>query len=82
MPLNTQQSGSPVVRRIVLVVLLVASVALATVYGREGESGPIHAVQNAVMGVTGGVGSVSAGVGVATAGVGDLAANATANDQT
>ena len=44
MALNFQQSGSASAKRVLLVVLLVISLALATLYAREGEDGPLHAV--------------------------------------
>ena len=71
MPMNSQQNGSAFARRILFIVLLVAALALATVYGREGQEGPIHSVQNAVIGVTGQVAAVSAGLGGATAAAGN-----------
>ena len=72
MPMNSQQNGSAFARRILFIVLLVAALALATVYGREGQEGPIHSVQNAVIGVTGQVAAVSAGLGGATAAAGNV----------
>ena len=73
MPLNMQQTGSRATRRIVLVVLLIASLALATVYAREGSEGPIHSVQNAVMNVTGRVEGTTAFVGSAAESAGEVA---------
>lgn len=82
MPLNLQNIGSTTARRALFVILLVASLALATVYAREGDGGPIHAAQDAVMGATGSVGMVSAGFGAATEATGDAVADATANPTT
>lgn len=82
MPLGTQQNGSGFARRILLAVFLVASLALVTLYAREGQDGPVHAVQNTVMGVTGTVGSVGAGIGAATEAAGNAAQDATANPNT
>ncbi len=45
MALNFQQSGSATLRRVLLVVLLAGSLALVTLYAREGEEGPLHTVQ-------------------------------------
>ena len=42
MPLNMQQNGSPIARNVLLVVLIVASLALATVYARKGQGGPLQ----------------------------------------
>jgi rod shape-determining protein MreC len=83
MPLNTQQqTGSRPARRILFVILLIASIALVTVYAREGENGPIHTVQNTVMGVTGIAGGATASVGAASETAGSLAADITANPGT
>ena len=81
MPSIGQQSGSSA-RRIVFVVLLIVSLALATVYAREGEDGPIHSVQGAVMGATGQVGRIGAGIGAATEAAGSAVSDATANPST
>lgn len=45
MAFNSQNGGGLFRSRIVLVVLLVVSIALITVYSREGQHGPLHAVQ-------------------------------------
>ena len=82
MPLNMQQIGTPFARRALFVVLLVVSLALATVYAREGGDGPLHSIQDTVMGVTGNVGSVSAELGVATESAGAALEDATANPTT
>ena len=82
MPLNLQQSGSSSARIIVLVVLLILSLVLLTVYAREGENGPIHSVQGAVMGGSATVGRAGAGLGSATEGAGTALSDATANDST
>ena len=37
-------------RRVLLVAFLVASLALVTLYSREGQDGPLHAVQSGVSG--------------------------------
>ena len=82
MPLNMQQNGLPITRNVLLVILVVVSLVLATVYAREGQDGPLHSVQNAVMGVTGPVGSVGAGLGSAVDASGDALQDATANPTT
>lgn len=82
MPLNMQQAGSRTTRHILLAVALVLSLALVTVYAREGEAGPIHTVQNTVMNVTGQAEGVTAAVGAAAESVGELAGDATANPTT
>lgn len=52
MALNFQNNGSATLRRVLLVVFLVASVALMTLYAREGDSGVLHTVQNAASGLS------------------------------
>ena len=81
MPSNYQQSGLST-RRVVFVVLLVVSLVLVTVYAREGDDGPIHAVQNGVMSVTGQVGRIGAGIGGGTETLGNAVDDATANQAT
>ena len=82
MPLNQHNIGSFLTRRALFVILLVASLALVTVYAREGETGPIHSVQRAIMGATGSVSTVSAGFGAATEAAGEALEDATANPTT
>lgn len=82
MALNLQQSGARPTRRVLLVVLLVASLALCIVYGREGEGGPLHQVQNAVMNVTGAAGGVTAPLGAAGEGAAEALADLTENPAT
>ena len=48
MALNFQNSSDARLRRILFIVLLVLSLIMVTVYAREGEDGPLHAVQNEV----------------------------------
>ena len=48
MSLNFQNRNGASVNRVLLIVLLVVSLVMATVYSREGESGPLHAIQGAV----------------------------------
>lgn len=77
-----QQSGSRATRRILFVVLLVTSLVLATVYAREGQEGPLHTAQNAVMDLTGQAGGLTAGIGATTEAVGDAMSDAVANPNT
>lgn len=78
MALNFQNSGKKRNSRIILIVLLAASIVLMTVYSMGGASGPLHVIQRAVnavvapfevLGTTGGafVASASQAVGDATA---------------
>lgn len=48
MSLNFQNRNGASANRVLLIVLLVVSLVMATVYSREGESGPLHAIQGAV----------------------------------
>lgn len=48
MALNFQNSSDARLRRILFIVLLALSLIMVTVYAREGEDGPLHAVQNEV----------------------------------
>ena len=82
MPFNMQQSGSAATRNIVLVVLLVVSIVLVTLYAREGESGPIHSVQSAFGGGSVAVGRVGTGVGSATETAGTAIGDLTASEAT
>ena len=82
MPLDMQQPGPRVSGRVVLVVLLVVSLVLATLYAREGEDGPIHAVQGAVMNVTGRVEGTTAFLGAAAESTSGLVGDVTANPTT
>lgn len=82
MPFNMQQNGSPAVRNIVLVALLVVSLALVIVYAREGSTGLIHSVQNVFTGGSAAVGSVGSGLGSATESAGNSVADMTAGEGT
>lgn len=82
MPLNLSQTGSPAFRNIVLVVLLIVSLALVTVYAREGESGPIHTVQAAFTSGSAQVNRIGSGVGTATESAGEALSDLTASEST
>ncbi|MBQ9043979.1 MAG: rod shape-determining protein MreC [Eggerthellaceae bacterium] len=82
MPLNLQQNGSSGARSIVLVVLLVVSLVLMTVYAREGAGGPIHSIQSALMGGSAAVNSAGSGIGTATESAAESLTNISANDST
>lgn len=82
MALQFQQRGSAFVRRVLLVVCLVVSLALLTTYAREGEDGPLHGVQNAVSGAVAPLSFVGAAVGSTTASAGEGVENLTADENT
>ena len=79
MTLNFQQRSSVFLRRVLLVAFLVASLALVTLYSREGQDGPLHAVQSGVSGAVAPLKFVgpaaSAGVNDAAEGFGNLTAD-------
>ncbi len=77
-----QQNGSFAARNVIFAVLVVVSLVLVTVYAREGESGPIHAVQNVFTGGSARVGSIGAGVGSATESASEALTDLTANEAT
>ena len=82
MALNFQQSEATSVRRIVFGALLAASLVLTTVYCREGDGGPLHAIQGAFGVVASPMRNVGAHVGSAIESTGDSVADATADDAT
>lgn len=82
MSLNFQNRGSAPVRRVLLVVLLVVSVVLMTVYAREGASGPLHAVQSAVSGIVAPAKATGAAAGSAADDAIDAVEDATASEST
>ena len=82
MALNFQQGEAPSARRILLVVLLVASLVLSTVYSREGEGGPLHAIQGAFGVVSSPLRNVGAHVGSTVDSVSESVSDATADATT
>lgn len=79
MALNFQQRGSVLFRRLLAAVLVVASAAMIAVYAREGDSGPLHTVQNAVSGVVAPLriagAAAESGVNAAGDAIGDVTAD-------
>ena len=69
-------------RRVLLVAFLVASVALVTVYSREGEDGPLHAVQDAMSGAVAPLKFVGAAAGSAADSAAEAVGNVTADEST
>ena len=83
MPLNLQQqNGSSAARNIVFVVLLVVSLVLVTLYAREGSAGPLHSVQNTLVGGSAQVARAGSGLGSATESAAGALSDATASDST
>lgn len=82
MALNFQnQNGAPV-RRVLLIVLLVLSLVMATVYSREGESGPLHTVQGAMSSLSSSLKLLGASASSGARNVGDAITDASASDAT
>lgn len=85
MALNFQNNSSAPRPQVLLLVFLVASLALVTLYSREGEEGPVHAVQNAAKVIAqpfSFVGSAAgAGASDVLESVGDLTADASTLSQ-
>ncbi len=82
MALNFQNKKPASVQRVLLVVFLVLSIACLTVYSREGASGPLHAVQNAVAGAVAPLKVVGAAAGSGVEGARDAVDDATASEDT
>ena len=82
MSLNFQNRGSAPLRRALLALLLVVSVALMTAYSIEGASGPLHAVQSAVGGLFAPLKTAGAAAGSAVSDVTQSVDDATASDAT
>ena len=82
MALNFQNKKPASVQRVLLVVFLVLSIACLTVYSREGASGPLHAVQNAVAGAVAPLKVVGAAAGSAVESARDAVDDATASEDT
>lgn len=82
MPLSLQQGGARPTRRVLFVALLVVSLVLCVLYGREGEDGPLHAVQDSIIGVTGSARGSLAGLGASIDSVGEAGENLTADANT
>ena len=82
MALNTRQTGSRTARHVLLAVLLVVSLALVTVYAREGSGGALHGMQDAVMNATGQAEGATSFVGAAAESTGELVGDVTANPST
>lgn len=82
MAFHTKNSGGAFRSRVLLVVLLVASIAMVTVYSREGEGGPLHAVQNAFADAIAPLKFVGAAVSSGVDSAEDAVADATASEDT
>lgn len=82
MSLNFQQSASPFIRRILVIILLVVSLVLAIVYLREGDEGVLHALQAGVRGGAAPVSQVGTGIDGAADAASTALSDATASEGT
>ena len=80
MAFHTQNSGGAFRSRVLLVVLLAVSIAMVTVYSREGEDGPLHAVQNTFADIIAPLKLVGAAASSGVEAAEDAAADATASE--
>lgn len=80
--MNMPQTGVRKARPVLLIALLVVSVVLLTVYGREGGDGPLHGVQGAFMSVSGKAGGATAAVSAGVDSAGEALIDATADPDT
>ena len=69
-------------RRVLLIALIVVSLVMVTLYGREGSAGPLHTLQSAVSGAVSPLRIVDGSIESATSTVGDTVDNVTADQNT
>lgn len=82
MALNFQQRSSAFIGRVLVAVLLVVSIALMVLYSCEGNGGPLHTAQNAVVTAVSPLKFVGAAVNSATETAGNNVENITADETT
>lgn len=82
MALNFQQRSSVLVRRVLLVAFLAASLVMVTTYAREEQNGPLHTVQNAVSGAVAPLKFVGAAASSGVESAGEGLENLTADEST
>lgn len=82
MALQFHGNGTALRGPLVVVILLAASLALVTVYAREGEGGPVHAVQNAFSAVVAPLNFAGTAIGSAGDSASEAATNLTADATT
>ena len=82
MSLNFQNRNGASANRVLLIVLLAVSLVMATVYSREGESGPLHAIQGAVSSIAAPLKFVGASASSGVSDAQDTLADASADDAT
>ena len=77
---TAKKKAAPISGTLLVIVLLIVSVALATVYAREGQDGPLHKVQSVAGMVAAPLQFAGAGVAYAADSAGDAVENATVSD--
>ncbi|WP_165253698.1 rod shape-determining protein MreC [Adlercreutzia sp. ZJ304] len=82
MALQFQDMKDPRLTRVVLIVLVVISFAMVTVYSREGESGLLHSIQSAAHAVFAPLELLSAPAGAAVEDAGEAISDASASEET
>ena len=82
MAFGTHNTGRAPSGRVLLVILLVISIALVTVYSREGQDGVLHSVQSTVRGLADPFRQAGANVGAALDDATENVENATADEET
>ena len=82
MSLNFQNRNGASANRVLLIILLVVSLVMATVYSREGESGPLHAIQGAVGSIAAPLKFVGASASSGMSDAQDALTDASADDAT
>ena len=82
MSLNFQNRNGASANRVLLIVLLAVSLVMATVYSREGESGPLHSIQGAVSSIAAPLKFVGASASSGVSDAQDTLADASADDAT
>ena len=82
MSLNFQNRNGASANRVLLIVLLIVSLVMATVYSREGESGPLHAIQGAVGSIAAPLKFVGASASSGMSDAQDALTDASADDAT
>ncbi len=82
MSLNFQNRNGASANRVLLIVLLVVSLVMATVYSREGESGPLHTIQGAVGSIAAPLKFVGASASSGMSDAQDALTDASADDAT
>lgn len=82
MALHRQNNGGALFSRVLIIVLIVASIVMITVYSREGDGGPLHTVQSVAADVIAPLNFVGAAASAGTESVAESVSDATADEST